>query len=333
MTASIDPSSRTILGPLTTTFTAPATCTAAQRACSTCNYAWEAQTCYSGGAGGSETYGVKDATQCWPPTSAGLPEPTPPLWGWGFYSPGLICPTGYTSACSATAGSALTWTPEWSLAAGETAVGCCPSQYACTNNQPNVNTCQFVVSSTSVPVMTCHSGTTTDFSYLQVPFTVSNTAEPTFTLYAPLIQINWQSSDLLPSSSLSSVITPSSAGQSPSYNATPSAAKAGLPTGAIVGIAIGASLVALALTILLFLLRKKPNAKYGLAEQYSPTGLYELNGAGNKAAMGQSYPVSEISAEKEIPPAEIYSPPARDPRAELDAVGMRGYNGRSELGT
>jgi hypothetical protein len=126
MTASIDPSSRTILGPLTTTFSAPATCTVGQRACSTCNYAWQAQTCYSAGAGGSETYGVKDATQCWPPTSSGLPEPTPPLWGWGFYSPGLICPTGYTSACSATAGSALTWTPEWSLAAGETAVGCCP---------------------------------------------------------------------------------------------------------------------------------------------------------------------------------------------------------------
>ena len=84
MTASIDPSSRTILGPLTTTFSAPATCTVGQRACSTCNYAWQAQTCYSAGAGGSETYGVKDATQCWPPTSSGLPEPTPPLWGWGF---------------------------------------------------------------------------------------------------------------------------------------------------------------------------------------------------------------------------------------------------------
>lgn len=119
-------SARTILGPLTTTFTPAASCTGAQRACSTCNFAWEAQTCYSTTSGIITIDGVEDASGCWPPTSTGLPEPTLPLWGWGFYSPGVICPTGYTSACFATADSALTWTPEWSLTAGETAIGCCP---------------------------------------------------------------------------------------------------------------------------------------------------------------------------------------------------------------
>jgi hypothetical protein len=126
MTAHIEQSSRTILGPLTTTFTPAPSCSIGARACPTCNYAWEAQSCYSTISDNNVVYGISDATQCWPPTSAGLPSPTPPLWGWGFYSPGIICPTGYTSACSATAGNAMTWTPEWSLAAGETAVGCCP---------------------------------------------------------------------------------------------------------------------------------------------------------------------------------------------------------------
>jgi hypothetical protein len=126
MTTSFQQSARTILGPLTTTFTPAASCTAGQLACSTCNYAWGAQRCYSSTSGIVTIDGVEDDTECWPQTNAGLPEPTMPLWGWGFYSPGVICPTGYTSACSAIAGSALTWTPEWSLIAGETAIGCCP---------------------------------------------------------------------------------------------------------------------------------------------------------------------------------------------------------------
>jgi hypothetical protein len=120
--SSLSLSARTILGPLTTTFTPAPSCTIPVIACSTCNYGWGAQTCFSGG--------VEDFTGCWPATgtSANLPSPTQPLWGWGFYSPGLVCPQGYASACSATATNIATgtWTPQWSMSAGETAVGCCP---------------------------------------------------------------------------------------------------------------------------------------------------------------------------------------------------------------
>lgn len=119
-------SSRTIINSLTTTFTPPVTCTIPVIACPTCNYGWAAQTCHTS---------VEDNTACWPSTSSGfLPSPTQPLWGWGFYSPGLICPKGYTSACTATATATTlgTWTPQWVMDAGETAVGCCP-RYAYQN--------------------------------------------------------------------------------------------------------------------------------------------------------------------------------------------------------
>jgi len=106
------------LGPLTTTFTPAPTCTVPVIACATCNYCWAAQTCFSGG--------VEDYTACWPGTSSGVPAPTPPLQGWGFYSPGLVCPQGYASACGAVETAAGTWTPQFPLQTGETAVGCCP---------------------------------------------------------------------------------------------------------------------------------------------------------------------------------------------------------------
>jgi hypothetical protein len=67
------------------------------------------------------------------------------------------------------------------------------------------------------------------------------------------------------------------------------------------------------LAILLFLLLRKPKAKYGLAGQYSPRRLHELNGEGKEVAtvykdgaMEYSYPVSEMASDKEAPLAEIY---------------------------
>ncbi len=67
-------------------------------------------------------------TNCWPPRAATVASTGQDLVeaGWGFYSPGLVCPAGYVSACSATAGGSSDWQPQWSLTSGETAVGCCP---------------------------------------------------------------------------------------------------------------------------------------------------------------------------------------------------------------
>ncbi|PMD40874.1 hypothetical protein L207DRAFT_566238 [Hyaloscypha variabilis F] len=85
------------LGPLTTTFTPAPTCTVPVIACSTCNYGWAAQTCFSGG--------VEDYTACWPGTSSGVPAPTPPLQGW--VSTRLACGYACTTQASGTGTCAL----------------------------------------------------------------------------------------------------------------------------------------------------------------------------------------------------------------------------------
>lgn len=149
---------RTILGPLTTTFTPPASCANVfYMTGSTSEYwygrtGWRAQSCVgafgnamvscesqslprsrhrdvsisSHPAKGSLTSQI-DATQCWPPTTAGAAYPSPPFSGWGFYSPGIACPQGHTSACEATANGSAQWPVQYELEEGETAVGCCPT--------------------------------------------------------------------------------------------------------------------------------------------------------------------------------------------------------------
>lgn len=118
---------RTILGPLTTTATLPATCTLPVAQCLTCDQAWRAQTCYASAEASSTAYGVQDNSDCWPETTSFVAQPTLPLSGWGFYSPGIMCPSGMYSACSATAGGSSGWPVQFGMLAGETAVGCCPT--------------------------------------------------------------------------------------------------------------------------------------------------------------------------------------------------------------
>jgi len=121
----------TNLGPLTTTFTPPAACTVAVGAGrgglaglfgfgGDEDVAFLGQACSRGKA--------FDDTACWPETSKGAEKKEAPLSGWGFYSPGLHCPVGYATACSATGGSGggSGWPVQFKLRDGETAVGCCP---------------------------------------------------------------------------------------------------------------------------------------------------------------------------------------------------------------
>ncbi|KAL5093384.1 hypothetical protein Trisim1_011188 [Trichoderma cf. simile WF8] len=70
------------------------------------------------------------------------------------YSPGLACPSGYLPQCTIERGEGLsnpvttnTMAPAdnaiWSmLNDGETAIGCCPSNYACDSNSPHICTSQ-----------------------------------------------------------------------------------------------------------------------------------------------------------------------------------------------
>ena len=113
------------LGTLTTTFTPTGTCT--QLVGGNPFQFYFGEGCNSGA--------VYDAWQCWPRATSGLA--TPPFLGGGFYSPGLVCPTGYTTAClDATddagqaanlATSLISFSFQYSLQVGETALGCCPS--------------------------------------------------------------------------------------------------------------------------------------------------------------------------------------------------------------
>ncbi|KAK3392721.1 hypothetical protein B0H63DRAFT_461 [Podospora didyma] len=187
------------LGPLTTTFTPPPACATAVGVAEggllglgllggpLANTAYLGQACSRGKA--------VDATTCWPPASSGAESKSAPLSGWGFYSPGLHCPIGYATACSATGGSGggSGWPVQFKLLDGETAVGCCPSGYGCAN--ANGQTCIMVATSTTVPMVTCDSGTKSgDVASQTVPdIKASITA---FSLFAPMFQINWQSSDL-----------------------------------------------------------------------------------------------------------------------------------------
>ncbi|KAH8898037.1 hypothetical protein GQ53DRAFT_712568 [Thozetella sp. PMI_491] len=187
----------TNLGPLTTTFTPPPSCTVAVGAveggllglgllgASVQNFAFLGQSCSAG-------KGI-DATSCWPPTSKGAKAPSTPLGGWGYYSPGLNCPVGYATACSATGGSGggSGWPVQFKLMDGETAIGCCPSGYGCANL--NGQTCTMVATSTTVPTVTCDGTKSGAFAFQTVPDAKASITA--FSLFAPMIQINFQSSD------------------------------------------------------------------------------------------------------------------------------------------
>lgn len=115
---------RTVLGPLTSIWTPPASCSVpiadGPYTDEGRTAAYRDQTCAT-----AASSGIYDASQCWPPTAASAAAATPPFLARGFYSPGLVCPSGYSSACTAVGGSAVSgWTPEYTVAPMETAVGC-----------------------------------------------------------------------------------------------------------------------------------------------------------------------------------------------------------------
>ncbi|CZR62645.1 uncharacterized protein PAC_12542 [Phialocephala subalpina] len=325
---------RTNLGPLTTVASLPASCSYAIEQCSTCGQAWGAQMCFASTISSSITYGVQDNTDCWPTTASTVTAPPIPVQGWGFYSPGLECPNGMVSACSATGGVASGWPVQFGMLKEETAVGCCPSGYTCANGY--AQTCLTTATSTSFSVLNCVSGTTGAFTVLTVPSAYTNTASSSsalatqlsFVLSAPLIEIRWQSSDRASSTSSSSSSTStsvsgtgtgtgasatSSSSSLPLASSTPSS---GLSTGAKAGIGIGAALGALALlgALAFFIYRKRKNA-YAKAGQNSPgylnpesaTPVYELKD-GNQG----NYAASELPSGTqvaELPPGSRPPPP------------------------
>lgn len=185
---------RVILGPLLTTFTPPPPCTVGVGICSTCNVVFLGQTCAPSGA--------QDGTTCWPPTTSGAPTPKPTLQGWGFYSPGVACPSGYTSRCSAVADSDREpgWPLQFLQEPGETAVGCCPTGFNCHNQ--NGQTCIAIARTTTVGTVTCKSGRSEGFEFATVPNVAGGVAS--LNIFAPMIQIAWRAEDRPPEESRTS---------------------------------------------------------------------------------------------------------------------------------
>ncbi|KAI1484186.1 hypothetical protein F4774DRAFT_416169 [Daldinia eschscholtzii] len=252
-----------LLGPLTTTWTQPPACSIAVGACSTCYSGWQAQTC-----GGNDT--VRDAPSCWPPRTLGAMTPPQPLFAWGIYSPGLVCPQGYATACSyngakKTGDFNFYFSPQES----ETVVGCCPSGYGCSRHAAG-QTCITTLTSTTVPTVTCESGTSAHFEYVSIPYAVADVSTmkiiSTFTVLAPLFQLNYQASDL-PSTTEEAIRTSTNsiASTSTLQGLPPQTSPAeasnrppGLSTGAQAAIGCGITLgIIISVTIAFFLFRSK----------------------------------------------------------------------------
>ncbi|KAK2596058.1 hypothetical protein N8I77_013566 [Diaporthe amygdali] len=257
---------RNVLGPLTTAFTAPQDCDFAAILGDSLTLAYRAQTCVG--------ERLEDVSTCWPQVTAAAPLNSPPFNGWGFYSPGISCPAGYTSACFATQGSRTGWDMQFPMDVGETAVGCCPTNFACTTFG-NGQTC---VQTASDSLLTAHCSGGSFVSTGDATFPIESTSTDVDTslitsvmslaVAAPMIQINWRSEDLAaatsslsPSSttsgSTSGDFIPANTQTVSSSNATSSISPGAL-AGAVIGGVVG--LFSIAAAIFFFLRQRKTRA-------------------------------------------------------------------------
>ncbi|KAI1395036.1 hypothetical protein F4819DRAFT_506218 [Hypoxylon fuscum] len=267
--------SSVVLGPLTTTWTPPPACSIVVAACSACSGGWQAQTCP-----GSNV--VQDNPSCWPPRTSGASTPEQPFLAWGLYSPASICPYGYSTACSyngalETGDFNFYFQPK----ATETVIGCCPTGYTCSlSNGGYGQTCTAQLTSTSVPTVTCESGTSAQFEWLTIPYAVATTDSveivSTFIAYAPLFQLNNKIADPSSFSSTSSSSGPSSLPSTPISLATSvsspngpsesSLPRQGLSTGAQAGIGCGVGLGAILIGAVAFCLFRSRRRNRGETE-------------------------------------------------------------------
>ncbi|KAK6080485.1 hypothetical protein SCUP515_03504 [Seiridium cupressi] len=298
------------LGPLTTTFIAPSYCNnaIAFAGCSTCSYGWLAQTCSDNAAIAG------DDSSCWPTVTDNPPSITggPAFHGWGFYSPGIMCPDGYTSACASTAGQDDGFNFQFRLTSSETAAGCCPTGYDCAVLSSSDQTCVSVASSTSVLTGTCPGGgSTVTYAYKSLPSAYNNSIMDSLTLLAPLFQLVHQASDITTTASsagpsntpnpdadtgthsATGAITLSSA--SPSNTQGPeSSTGTHLSTGATAGIGVGVAAAVILIAILSYLLwrsRRKSKVHYvGSSGPGTPMTQYPQTLGGTDDSSTRVYP-------------------------------------------
>ncbi|KAK4683045.1 LOW QUALITY PROTEIN: hypothetical protein QC764_0025380 [Podospora pseudoanserina] len=227
MSEAITNQAREILGDLTTTFTAPEPCwTPAHHL--DLNVGWLGQTC-----------GPTDVQErhLLTPDDNRRPKNELSLLQLGILLARPRVP-GYHSACTASATS-QGWRLQFRIEADETFVGCCPSGFACHNQ--NGQTCISNARTATISTYQCESGSQINLA----PMTLPNPTRSQAYIYAPMIQLAWKPSDLPPSQR--PIVT--SAPDEPSGGGG-----GGLSTGAIVGVAVGAAAVVIAIVIGTFLL-------------------------------------------------------------------------------
>ena len=200
---------RIVLGPLTTTFHPPTSCSVFV----SLPIVSESATAFRGLTCDEHGYPLENS-DCWPATTAAS-HAGPPLYAFGVYSPGLDCPAGLATACTEIAdvpvssvpldddpAATKTFAPIISptsfafnfppTASAETAVGCCPTGFQCGYRRG---------------VQVCHSRLSAG---TQPTFAVGGCAGPALALnprealpsggmdlYAPVVQLHFRPSDLL----------------------------------------------------------------------------------------------------------------------------------------
>ncbi|KAK4232881.1 hypothetical protein C8A03DRAFT_39463 [Achaetomium macrosporum] len=345
----------TLIGPLTTTWTMPDSCTVHVLNCATCTEGFRGQQCVMSDG----TAQASDHTACWPPATTRVPVPQPPFVGWGFYSPGLACPAGYTTACTAQYGGRAEWDVEFTLVPGETAIGCCPEGFQCTNR--NGNTCIATASTgTQISVATgmCSGSGLANVNQATFPdaITVTTTAADAtntaalsgivqtatrqMVLLAPMFQLNHQPSDLpsatqppttsdFPSStpkppaasdaSFATDPAPAPASASASASASAGDAQGGLPTGATIGVGVGAALGGILLTaVVAWVWFKRWRQRREVATSTTSPGTSDWGSNGNGGAWGKSQPAYVYPAQGWSPSSEMEASPAyKTPPTEL----------------
>ncbi|PMD36308.1 hypothetical protein L207DRAFT_637438 [Hyaloscypha variabilis F] len=275
---------RSNLGPLTTAWSQPSSCSMPMAISQSDEGAFadtqtvglgltcaasSAAACNTGTISCSTSYFSSLDPACFPPSTTSYYSA-----GQGFYSPGLVCPQSYTKACETTSGGTGDFQPEYALTAGETAAGCCPISFNC-NNDGTTQGCIYTATSTYFIQDWCYSGISSLSAY-QVPATLvlgeggpasliegpqatpintagSGESEGIFyqpidnvIVNAPMVQINFKASDLtLTTGATGSTTSATATNQSPTTSSTHVPASPGLSSGAKAGIGVGVAIVAL----------------------------------------------------------------------------------------
>ncbi|KAF2805105.1 uncharacterized protein BDZ99DRAFT_524823 [Mytilinidion resinicola] len=213
--------------PLTTTFDPPSQCT---------------QDVWWVDDGGFELLGGTFSS-CYPPNFT----PTSVF----YYSPGLYCPDGYSTACTSSGN-----------AGDDTIVTCCPTSYTCQTAPvweiESTLGCRSAVTGSQTHTVKSTSGTRV------------NTWGPGAAINAYSVQLRFQASDLgittsaptsaadsttsspttiSSSTTTSSTTSSSTATSGPSHGGLSTGAKAGISVGVVLGVALTAAIIFLALTI------------------------------------------------------------------------------------